>query len=464
MHRPELVAASLESLNPRQVTDYITVYGGHHFRTVSRGVSLSLWAEEVRVRDERSGRSMMYRLITRDGIQNLQSRHLSPAVVIDNVPNAEAELRGGLYDTTKLSEAYERLISGEVDCILKPVREGSLGPTEEVGGYGPFREERSLMSWDTQEEVIFAHAIVSALQNPGAMTELKKCKEEIDQDYLLFALPLITHLNASYAQLHQTINDQWLTSVDIDSQFSELQPKQIQVDLGAGEVTVEQLVAYPYVTAQGALYIRLFRVWDEVHKTYESVRVIQTQPKGWADQNHYDGMRIDSGCHDGMHSRDCHCDCHQQLLEVIEEGQRKQEDRVVVQLMDHEGKGWGTVWKGATLRIMRNYNDQAGLTGDKYIGNPQAAAALYNALGEPHDRRDYRAAQAVIRALAISHVDTLLMGNDEKVLAVSAAGVQFNNRLAVEVEEVSQEAVVGLTEKKSGQIVIGQNGKVRYDS
>ena len=460
------VALALETLKPRQLTEEITVYGGHYFRTVVQVELLNLWAEEVRVRDKTSGQSMMYRVISREGIQHtLRSDGVKPIVVVDNVPNVEAELQGGLYDSSKLPETYKKLAEGGIDLLLKPIREGSLGINESIAEYGPFRSTRSNESaqdWDTQEELIFAHAIIQALQPDVNMTDMKQSKEIIDETYLHFALPFIHHLDATWELLHTTIMDEWLNSAEIDPSFSELQPKEMSVDLGAGDVAVEQLVAYPYVTAKGALYIRLFCVWDENRQSYESVRVIQTQPKGWAAQRHYAGMRIDSGCHDGMHSRDSHCDCHQQLLDVIEDGQRRQEDRVIVQLMDHEGKGWGTVWKGATLQIMRAYNQQAGSTGEVPIGNPQASAALYNALGEPHDRRDYRAAEAVIKALGISSVDTLLMGNQEKVAAVQIAGVQFGQMHAVDVQGASHEAELGLGEKKQGTVVVGSNGNIKY--
>lgn len=159
---------------------------------------------------------------------------------------------------------------------------------------------------------------------------------------------------------------------------------------------------------------------------------------------------------------DCHCDCCLQLeLALYEEGLKKDKNVVIIQMADHEGKGWGGVLKAGTHRLVREFNDLPIPLSTNHV---EAAGLFYNALGVPPDNRTYGAAHAVFKFLNIDHVKTLFMDNDDKVKAIQAAGVTYDEKIPLDTKlsDLSPEALRGLKAKHNGE-VMGPDGKpVRY--
>ncbi|MEP7166371.1 MAG: hypothetical protein ABI758_00150 [Candidatus Woesebacteria bacterium] len=474
----QYVRDALSGLESRELHPGIALLESHQFRTTVDHVTYDLVAEMLRIYSTDT-QSMVFRAISRNGIESLLLKK-KPRIALDNRPNIEAEVNSGGYDQNILSDAYisaycGRFLRGtesEADVILTPVREGAMGPTDSAGGYGPFTsttQRYAEHNWDLEEEKLGGGAWEQFLRS-GDIKPLYDFRDEITRHHEEFALPLATFLQAEIQTLFTDLHIEPFSPSTLEegSSFLETETIEHKVSLGHEHFSVDQIIAYPYSTKNGIVYIRLFRVWDEAHATYEVVRTIQTEPKKIGDPSmkNFDSLRLDSGCHDGMHSLDCHCDCPEQLEQVIKESLLMRDDTLIVQLTDHEGKGWGTIWKGRTLDIMRRHNDEQDPTGQEgvRIGNPIAAAALYGALGVPPDRRDYHAAQAVLKIFNIKHVSRLLMGNQDKIQAIASLGIHFQLTEAVTIhsdDHLGDEARQGLEEKHNG-VVSGLYGKVLY--
>jgi len=468
------VREAISDLTHRDIGPNQTVFGGHPLharidREAGTGDDsaniVALWCQFLRIIDLQTNSSIVFRILTREGLDDvfwnrLENPDLTPVVVFDNRPNIHREVASGSVDDAFLLQAYMQLAHYEIDAILTPVREGSLGVTEEVAGITPFTTEaqrypRDEEVWDVAEEVEIATAIFSEMN--GGQGELLIAMEEVATRYRAFALPFIELLSGKLQDLHQ--EQAALPQFDpstVDFAFFNPLSEDFEVNLGMYEQQVEQIIAYLYPTDQGMLYIRLMKVWDATQDRFNVVRVIQTQP----DLSHVDGLRIDSNCTDGVHNLDCHCDCCEQLWLTLEIGLRERRNILVIQEQDHEGKAHGTVLKGLTLRITREIN--MALTGSETPkGTAFGSDLLYTALDRPHDLRTFNGSAAVLRALDVTKVQTLFMGNSQKVIAVQSAGVTFNHIQSVDVPttHLTTEARSTLREKHQG-MVLGIDGEV----
>jgi len=449
----------------------ITRFGGHPLRVILEGKETDFWSEFVRV-NKGKNRTLVFRVITRisdsseqgdlvlRGVRSLLNEVStnSRIITIDNRSNLEREIEPGTNpssstQTDDLRQTYQKLLSGEIDILLTPIREGALGPTEVIGNVGPFSEESAKNDprvWDISEEIQVARLMKLAFSETDSTRILDFLRSQISNQYREFALPLSKILNGQLRLMDLNELPDSISDMDADLGFFNDQEQTQDIDLGFGSKKVEQVIAYPYPTEHGVLYSRLFRVWNVQGTQFEVVRVLQT--KSTLDQ--VDGLRIDSSCIDGVHSLDCHCDCKAQLEQAVyEQGLKIGKNVVVIQMADHEGKAWGSVLKGAgTHRPVREFNQ---LNSENPIDHVDVAAQFYNALGVPPDNRTYGAAQAVVQFLDIKYVENLFMDNNEKIKALEAAGLTFKRKKPLYPNE-SQ-----LTEEANRVNVAKKAGKVR---
>ena len=117
-------------------------------------------------------------------------------------------------------------------------------------------------------------------------------------------------------------------------------------------------------------------------------------------------VRVHSECLTGEAFGSLRCDCDAQLnrslAEVADRG------GVVVYLRGHEGRGVGLLHKLRAYRLQD-------------VGLDTVEAQM--ALGLPVDGREYGAAVAILRHLAVTRV-VLLTGNPDKVGALRAGGIE----------------------------------------
>lgn len=458
------------------LTPYIERFGGHPLRVPIGDCEEDFWSEFIRVKKD-DFRTLVFRAVTLvnnanldtsvSGIRNLIDHNIdAPRIIIlDQRSNMERELDPGAgvkghQHSDTLLDAYQKLLSQEADIILTPVREGSLGPTREVGSIGPFTENHRKNNphvWDIVEEISQARSIHLALTS-GNEAVLNIARVHLGHNYREYALPIAKLLSGELEFLDLVEMPENLEDSSIEVAFFNDVEEEFVIDLGFGKRTVEQVIAYPYPTRKGVIYARLFRVWDVNKKEFEVVRVLQTQPS----LANIDGLRIDSSCVDGVHSLDCHCDCKEQLeLALYTYGIEQGKNVVVFQMADQEGKGWGTVLKGAAQhRPVREYN---ALYPTAPISHVDSESHFYNALGVPPDNRNFGAAQAVAIFLGIDRVQRMLMDNEEKIRAMDAIGVMYDSvePLYPDEDTLSGEAKRAKASKKEGSVK-GTSGIVAY--
>jgi len=454
----------------------ITRFGGHPLVVIIDGQELSFWSEFVRV-EKGNRRSLAFRVITRmdetdqqekttqQGIRSLLQEKPSTTrvVTLDHRSNLEREIEPGTRasgptQSRDLLSTYKQLLSGEIDVLLTPIREGALGPDQEIGNVGPFTESDAKNDpdvWDIAEEIQVARLLHLAFSGTDTSAALNFLRNEITRKYNAFALPLARLLQAELKnmRLEELPND--LSKLGVDLSFFSEEEITREIDLGFGERRVDRVIAYPYPTEHGVIYASLFRVWNVQNDEFEVVRVLQTS----AEIQDIDGLRIDSSCVDGVHSLDCHCDCKAQLEQALyEEGLDKGRKVVIIQMADHEGKGWGSVLKGTgTHRPVREINARSP---ESPVNHVDVAAQFYHALGVPPDNRNYAAAQAVTVFMGITHVKRLLMDNHDKVESLRAVGLTYDQKqpLYADPKRLTGEANRVNVAKKEGKVT-GANGE-----
>ena len=458
----EIVRVTIDDLRagPKDLGKGVELFGEYPFMTEIDGKEQPFWCEYVRV--HRGNDSMVFRLLTRMGYEALWpgdgQENLRQTILIDNRSNLERELSSPTLFEDNLFDAYRKLADpdSEVAGVLIPMREGAMGSTEQVGGLGPFTKPELKFNphvWDLDEEVEVARAHVDALlaADAGKLAEMHRI---ISDRYQNMATPLVQLLSGEAGNIFDE-GEVFNPPLDVDFRFYDEEVKTQFLQVNGESRQVDQMVAYPYLTDRGLVYVRLFRVWDADEESFEVVRVVQTKP----DLKKVDYLRIDSNCTDGVHAKDTHCECEIQFWATIQRGFDEDKNTVVIQMADHEGKGWGAVFKGATHRVMRISN--ATFDCNFQIGNAAAAAMFYDALGqESHDHRDYDGAQAIAQFLEITEVEMGLMGNNGKVKAMRRAGVTIRKteEVQVSVSVLSSEARRTLDEKHRG-LVIDNSGK-----
>lgn len=476
---PEIFSDMIAKINPdlerTPLTEEITKFGGHPLRVILDGKEVDFWSEFVRVNKGKS-RTLVFRVITRitdssqqgdlvlRGVRSLLNDvSTNPRIItLDSRSNLEREIEPGTRSssstqTRDLQLTYQKLLGGEIDVLLTPIREGALGPAEVIGNVGPFSEESAINDprvWDISEEIQVARLMQLAFSEASPTRILDFLRSQIINQYHEFALPLANLLNGELQVMDLDELPESISDMNADVSFFSDREQTKEIDLGFGNKKVEQVIAYPYPTEHGVLYSRLFRVWNVQGTQFEVVRVLQTKPS--LDQ--VDGLRIDSSCVDGVHSLDCHCDCKAQLEQALyEQGLDLDKNVVVIQMADHEGKGWGSVLKGAgTHRPVREYNQ---MNPDNPTDHVDVAAQFYNSLGVPQDNRNYGAAQAVVQFLGLTHVESLFMDNNDKIMALVAAGVTYDRKkpLYPDKSQLTQEANRVNVAKKEGK-VLGTDG------
>ncbi|MBL8015611.1 MAG: hypothetical protein JNK26_05510 [Candidatus Doudnabacteria bacterium] len=109
------------------------------------------------------------------------------------------------------------------------------------------------------EEIDVAAAINQEML--GVRGELVVAMQGITDTYTSFALPFVNHLSGEIQPLHPP--QPVLPAYDlgqVDLSFYNSETVESTVNLGLAEQRVEQVVAYPYPTMDGMLYIRLMKV------------------------------------------------------------------------------------------------------------------------------------------------------------------------------------------------------------
>jgi len=471
-----LIAKLSPDLEITSISEELSRFGGHPLRVILDGKETDFWSEFVRVK-KGQGQTLVFRVTSRiantplqgdlvlRGVRSLLNKASTHPriIVLDDRSNLEREIEPGTpffkpTQTNGLRETYQKLLAGDIDVLLTPIREGALGPAEVIGNVGPFSEESALNDpqvWDISEEIRVAKLMNLAFSESNSANILDVLRSQISEQYQVFALSLTILLQGELQRMEFDELFGPMSKMNADLSFYSDQVQTKEIDLGFGNKKVEQVVAYPYPTEHGVLYLRLFRVWNVQGSQFEVVRVLQTT----SSLDQVDGLRIDSSCIDGVHSLDCHCDCKAQLEEALyDRGLKIGENVVVIQMADHEGKGWGGVLKGSgTHRPVREYNQL-------YPGDPidhvDVAAQFYNSLGVPQDNRNYGAAQAVVQFLGLKHVKNLYMDNKDKIMALVAAGVTYERKKPLYLNEakLTGEANRVKSAKKSGR-VLGIDGR-----
>lgn len=486
----DIIARNFYDLEVSQLQEGITRFGGHPLVVCFGAEEVTFWSEFVRVNRSKprsrlksksgNNESMAFRVITRmkeyeayeqnvvRGIRAFEEERIqgSRIAVLDHRTNIERELEpgtkqqrpAGSMQSEELLEEYHKLRNGEIDVLLTPIREGALGPTEQIGNVGPYTErefKNDPRVWDIEEELHVARTLQNVFSGERGIQSLEAFRSQVIGQYKEFALPLAQMLNADLRLLHLEELPESSFSDEVDLSFFDDTEEVRSIDLGFGPKRVERVVAYPYPTEHGIVYASLFRVWNVQDDEFEVVRVLQTKSK----LDHIDGLRIDSSCVDGVHSLDCHCDCKAQLEEALyEEGLDKGKNVVIIQMTDHEGKAWGSVLKGTgTHRPVREHN---ALYPQDPIHHVDVAAVFYHALGVPPDNRRYGAAQAVTEFLGIEYVEALFMDNRDKVAALEGIGLRFGEIRPLYPDEsaLTGEANRVNGAKKEGK-VYGPDGK-----
>lgn len=454
---------ALKSLEVHSLGDNLEVFGEYPFSTQVEGEEVEFTCEYLR-----SNEGMTFRLISRSGLSKLLDNDDTSGGVIwlDNRSNLGRELGDVNRGIDRLQDAYRDLLDDQnIFGVLIPIREGSLGPTESEFTGQTFTFDNVKYGsdiWDIEEEIAVARAYAN-LFTEHDLSGINILMTEVANKYQFAAKPIIDIINSNLLNLYDTVIEEESDNnmMDIDW-FSEESIKS-RISVGQEDYFVERVIKYPYLTEKGWLYVNLFKVWNQENNKFEVVRTIQSKPD--ADLTNIEYLRLDSNCTDGVHSLDSHCDCGQQLWSSIDRGLKEDKQIIVIQMADHEGKGWGAVYKGATHRVMREFNSE--VNPNNKIGNAAASAALYEeGLGtHVHDRRGYfEAGQAVIKFLGISSVNTALVGNSHKLKALNLAGVKVLNQSSVDIrtDTLTPEAQITLKEKKRGDIINGPNGKVSY--
>ena len=388
-------------------------------------------------------------------------------MLLDSRTNLERELEPGNrrlrhQQTTALLDAYQQLFASEIDFILTPVREGSLGgPGPDFTGRQFTRRQDRFdpHAWDIEQEVAIARMINTLITdaNPRKYRKtIQEFREAVVEHYQVFAQPFVDLLNAQLRRLE--FSEVVTNNSPVDASFFDDRRREQVIELDLMSRKVEQVVKYPYPTFSGFVYITLFNVWGSkgIDQEFEVVRVIQTKPL--LDQ--IDGLRVDSNCTDGVHNLDSHCDCRQQLeMALYDYGLKNDRNVVIVQMADHEGRGHGTVLKGAlqhapVRRLQLQQPDMA-------VSHAQVAELVFAQADLPSDMRSYGAAQAVIRFLNIEHVTAVLTSNGDKVKALEAIGVGYRQVIQLETPnaQLTQEARNTLNYKQNGGRVTNADRK-----
>lgn len=125
-------------------------------------------------------------------------------------------------------------------------------------------------------------------------------------------------------------------------------------------------------------------------------------------------LRIHSSCFSAHYLGCNECDCREQL-EIAFDMIGAHGGGLVI-FLDQDGRGNG---HAAWMRSSAWVRGHGGTVGD-----------AYEALGYPRDARDYKAIPLVIRALGLSRI-ILLTNNPDKVLALSASGIDVEKRAIV---------------------------------
>lgn len=466
-----------KDLSLQTLSDEIVRFGGHPLKVLVDGKYENFWTEFIRI-TENNG-TLVFRAITQNRKKEIDSQDTTNATVgirslilpfeseskakakllIDARSNIERELEPGLEtlpynQTDDLLVSYKRLLSSEISCILMPTREGSLGVTKAVKDLPAFTEQSIKANphiWDIDEEVRIARLYNLAFHSESEFVPeiLTFLRSSVLKEYTVFAQPLakLLQLDIELTQMPELPASSFNRAVACE--FFNDDEKSTMIQLGNESRKVDQVIAYPYPTKHGIVYVTLFRVWNAEKSDFEVIRVLQTKPTS----DRIDGLRIDSSCIDGVHSMDCHCDCKVQLEDALYGfGLDIDKNVMVVQMADHEGKAWGTVLKGAGQhRLVRTINDTNPI---QPISHVEAAGIFCDLLEIPHDNRTYDAAQAVLKFLNITAVDRLLMDNSKKIEAMSQVGITFNEKIPLYIHtgSLSPEAKNGITAKINGLV------------
>lgn len=466
----KIVQEARESLELKPVTDTLTAFGGHEHRILTPGSeefgTFDLWNDFLRVTPD-STRSMVFRVLTRPGenIQSLttQSPH-PPRIALDVRTNMERELEPmtqGEDHLGLLMQAYFSLANGQIDAILTPVREGSLGPVKARDGRVSHTTAELAYNpqvWDLEEEIEVASALYLE-HSYGKSVALNDMRRTTQRRYQLFARHISEYAEGITQPIPFALPSLDHMSPDTDWSFFSDEEVRKEIPLFFGPMTVDQVVTYPYPTPRGTVYVRLFRVWSPNMKDFEVVRVVQTKQS----LSDIDGLRIDSSCVDGVHSLDCHCDCKVQLEEALyDRGLDQNKNIMVIMMADHEGKAMGTVNKGATHRIAREYNAR-NLPGEDQMDHLDSAEALYSSMNAPADARRYGAAQAVIKFLGVTNAKEALMDNEQKISSLRLIGFSFLRKQAMEgAKDTLPPEARHTLESKKVKVISGLHGQVIY--
>lgn len=290
-----LIAQTTPDLMQDLLADGITRFGGSPLKIILDGREIDFWSEFVRV-DRGNGRSLVFRVITNihtdldieetlftKGIRALlQDSSQNRVITVDHRSNIEREVEpgspeSGFKQKLKLEETYKKILSGEISIFLTPIREGSLGPTKSIENIGPFSKaelKNDPNVWDIMEEVQVARLINLALSGVDPIQLFERLRSQIANLYHLFANPLCELLNGKLQFMDLSELPSSVSTMDVDPNFFTDLEMFKNIDLGFGSRKVEQVIAYPYPTAHGIIYVRLFRVWNVSGNEYEVVRVL----------------------------------------------------------------------------------------------------------------------------------------------------------------------------------------------
>lgn len=126
--------------------------------------------------------------------------------------------------------------------------------------------------------------------------------------------------------------------------------------------------------------------------------------------------RVHSECLTGDGLFSLRCDCGPQLEFAMKE--ISQQEKGMIIYLRQEGRGIGLVEKIKAYQLQ----DQGV---DTFDANIQ--------LGHPADNRNYTMLEDVFKYFAIKNID-LMTNNPDKVSAITDAGVNINNRIAIKIE------------------------------
>lgn len=172
-------------------------------------------------------------------------------------------------------------------------------------------------------------------------------------------------------------------------------------------IIIDKVLDIPLKNEIGDFYMGAYKVINKSNTTEEIILLY------CGDIHNIKNVRINSACYSSDIFHCNRCDCHDQLEHAMQYF-HKEKNGLIIYLLDHDGRGCGTVNKLKSLQLM----DVEG----------KSTKEAFDSLNLPSDNRDYSAAVTILKDLNINDIN-LITNNPEKLDYLTNAGIRVNKRI-----------------------------------